>query len=78
MEERNTTFGKALIDFRIHHGLTQKQLAEISGMDNKYISRIERGYTYITALTIEQMSASLDISIKFEPLKGWKITATRK
>lgn len=54
-------FGKNLADLRHSRGLTQEQLAEISGLHRTYISGVERGARNPTVLTIISLAKALDV-----------------
>src|SRR3546814_1404705 len=45
-----------VVELREKHGLTQAQLAELSGIDQGDISRIERGTTSPTARTLQRVA----------------------
>jgi transcriptional regulator with XRE-family HTH domain len=47
---------------RKEQGLTQEQLAEMSGLQTSYIGGIERGERNISLLTLEKIINSLNIS----------------
>lgn len=54
-------FGKNLARLRHHRGLTQEELAEISGLHRTYISGVERGERNPTVLTIIALSKALNV-----------------
>lgn len=54
-------FGKNLAELRHSRGLTQEQLAEISGLHRTYISGVERGARNPTALTIIALAKALEV-----------------
>ena len=41
--EINTSFGKILREYRIKNNLTQNQVSELTGLEPRHISQIERG-----------------------------------
>ena len=53
-----------VIDLRKKHGLTQKQLAERCGIDQADISRIERGSTSPTAMSLQRIAEALDADLR--------------
>lgn len=53
-----------VIDLREKRGLTQAELAERCGMDQADISRIERGATSPTALTLQRIADALDADLR--------------
>ena len=48
--------------FREKKGLTQEQLAEISGFSQQYISSLERGRRNPTVITLYELSRALGVS----------------
>ena len=48
-----------VIRLRTARGLTQKQLAELTGIDQADISRIERGLSNATEATLERIAEAL-------------------
>ena len=53
-----------VIELREKHGLTQAQLARLSGVDQADISRIERGSTSPTARTLQRIADALDADVR--------------
>ena len=51
---------KALMDARLEKGLTQKELAEMTGISQGDISRIERGTANPSIKTIQRLATALD------------------
>ena len=49
---------------RRERNLTQKQLAELSGIDQAEISRIERGQANPTAATLSALTRALDVDLQ--------------
>ncbi|MDQ0888531.1 transcriptional regulator with XRE-family HTH domain [Paenibacillus sp. V4I9] len=56
--------GARVRDFRKDKGLTQEQLAEVSGFHYTYIGAIERGEKNITLLNLEKLAVSLDTEVQ--------------
>jgi transcriptional regulator with XRE-family HTH domain len=56
--------GARMRDIRKERGLTQEQLAEISGFHFTYIGAIERGEKNITMLNLEKMSDALEVEVQ--------------
>ena len=54
-------FGLRLKELRIKKGITQSQLAEISGIDSKHLSHIETGRSFPKANLIEKFASALDV-----------------
>ena len=53
-----------IVALRQDHGLTQAQLAELSGIDQGDLSRIERGATNPTARTLGRIAKALDADVR--------------
>ncbi|HEY9681594.1 MAG TPA: helix-turn-helix transcriptional regulator [Oculatellaceae cyanobacterium] len=66
-------FGDSVSDLRESLGMTQQELADLSGVNRTYISDIERGRRNITLTTMKRLAAALKIEA-FDLLK----TADRK
>jgi transcriptional regulator with XRE-family HTH domain len=56
-------FGKALRACRTSQRLTQEELAERSGLSQKFIGEIERGLGNPTIETVSQIAGALTVSI---------------
>ena len=70
-------FGKRIKALRQKKGLTQEKLAEILGIGERNLSKIECGVNFVSADTLEKLAIALDVSIKelfdFEHLKDEEI-----
>src|SRR5216683_2363238 len=53
-----------VIALREKHGLTQAQLAEVCGIDQGDISRIERGSTSPTTRTLQRIAEALNADVR--------------
>ena len=66
--------GKRIKELRIRKQLTQEQLAEMVGMGERNLSKIECGINFISAETLDKISKALDVTPKelfdFEHLKN--------
>lgn len=51
--------GKRIREYRLKHGLTQFQLAEKLGIDDKHLSRIELGKKYAAGCCHSEVSRSI-------------------
>jgi len=60
----------AMIDARKNSGLTQKQLAERTGMAQGDISKIENGNANPSLRTLKRLAEAMDMKLKleFEPI----------
>lgn len=54
-------FGTVLRELRLEKGLTQEKLAELSNLDETFISMLENGKRQPTLTTIFSLSAALNI-----------------
>ena len=57
---------QAIIDARKNSGITQKQLAERSGITQADISRLENGNANPSIRTLKKLAASLNRKLKIE------------
>lgn len=62
--EAEFTLIDALIEARAEKGLTQKELAEITGISQGDISRIERGTANPSIRTIQRIATALDKKVQ--------------
>jgi DNA-binding XRE family transcriptional regulator len=64
----NLLFAKALSAARAKQGLSQKQLAELTGIDQSDLSKIERGVSNPSVSTMERIATALGgkLSIRIE------------
>lgn len=60
----NKIFGKNLKFLRKNKGYTQQVLAELVGIDEKHLSRLENGKYFPTYTTLNKLLNALDISIE--------------
>lgn len=65
---RRFGIGAKLLDRRLAAGMTQRQLADSSGVDQAEISRIERGQGNPTAHTLQALGTPLGVSLDFAEL----------
>lgn len=59
---------RQLIERRHEMHLTQKQLAELSGIDQAEISRIERGQANPTTATLSALTRALAVDVQLVPV----------
>ncbi|MDD4566022.1 MAG: helix-turn-helix transcriptional regulator [Eubacteriales bacterium] len=57
---------RALIEARKAKNLTQKQLAEITGIDQGDISKLENGNANPSLRTLQRLASGMDMTIKLE------------
>jgi ribosome-binding protein aMBF1 (putative translation factor) len=61
------SLARQLIERRHEQGLTQTQLAELSGIDQAEISRIERGQANPTTATLSALTKALGVDVQLVP-----------
>ena len=61
---------QAMIDARKSKGMTQKQLADATGINQADISRLERGNANPSLRTLQRLAAGMGMRLKleFEPV----------
>ncbi len=57
-------FGKNIAKFRIRHKLTREKLSLALGVDNSYVSKLERGHVNITLRKMEFLAQLLGADIR--------------
>jgi transcriptional regulator with XRE-family HTH domain len=64
MENINLRFAKTLRTLRTEKGLTQEQLAEASGLDYKYLQKLEgKNPSSPTLETLNKLASGLNITL---------------
>ena len=72
---KDSSFGKILQQIRKARGLTQEKLAELAGIHEKHISKLELG-TYMPSFnTLNKILKALDLSIEDVCLNFEKVSA---
>ncbi len=61
MKSGKEKLGLRIKEFRKARGLSQEQLAELIGIDQKHVSRLEVGKSYPTIDRLEKIAAALDV-----------------
>jgi XRE family transcriptional regulator, regulator of sulfur utilization len=61
------SLARQLLERRLEQNLTQKQLAELSGIDQAEISRIERGQGNPTTTTLGALTKALGVDLRLVP-----------
>jgi len=56
-------FGNRIKELRSVKGITQEDLAELSGLSRQYIGDVERGARNISLINIEKIAGAFDISL---------------
>lgn len=67
-------FGKKLKQIRKSKGLTQEKLAELAGVHEKHISKLETGVYFPTYTTLSKVLNALDLSIEDAGLDFEKVS----
>ncbi|MCC3378454.1 helix-turn-helix domain-containing protein [Paenibacillus farraposensis] len=63
MTKLRNSVGERIRTIRKAKGLTQQQLAELSGLDDAYIGSVERGERNFSIDTLEKVLTALNVSI---------------
>lgn len=63
MSDYQVTFGSNIRKLRKQCGLTQAQLAERSGLSERYVSEVERGVANPRLMSLRDLAKGLDVSI---------------
>jgi XRE family transcriptional regulator, regulator of sulfur utilization len=64
------SLARQLLERRLEQNLTQKQLAELSGIDQAEISRIERGQGNPTTTTLGALTKALGADLRLVPTRS--------
>jgi ribosome-binding protein aMBF1 (putative translation factor) len=67
---RRFAIGAKLLDRRLAAGMSQRELATASGIDQAEISRIERGQSNPTVQTLHALGAPLGVVLDFAPAEA--------
>ena len=57
---------RAILNARQSKNITQKQLAELSGINQADISKLERGNANPSVRTLKRLASALDMTVKIE------------
>lgn len=64
MADIKVLFGQRVKKFRLKHKFSQEELAEKIGIAVTNMGKIERGESFVTAVTLEKLADVLDIEVK--------------
>lgn len=56
-------FGEAVRRIRLEHGISQEQLALMTGLDRSYMGGVERGDSNVTLLKMNAVARALGLSL---------------
>lgn len=70
----NNTFGKKLKLYRKSKGFTQEQLAELAGVHEKHISKLELGLYKPSYVTLKKIFKALDLNIEDSGMEFEKVS----
>lgn len=62
-KEQCRVFGESVRKLRVSSGITQEELADLSGLDRSYIGGVERGDRNPTLVVIGKIAAGLSVPI---------------
>lgn len=62
---KENNIGKMIRELRISSGYTQEQLAEKIGIDNKHLSKIEKGVHIPSYKTMQKLSSVFGLKLNF-------------
>lgn len=65
MDEKMIRIGSRILDLRIRHQLSQKDLAELLGISDKKLSRIERGTQYMDIRVAAALSSVMKVPLEY-------------
>ena len=68
-EEQRQRIGQRIADLRKQKGMTQQDLADITGNQRNHISRIESGKYSVGFDTLQTIAEALDADIRIVPRK---------
>jgi len=68
--EPEFTIMQAMIDARKESGMTQKELAEKTGITQADISRLEKGNANPSLRTLQRLAAGMNMRVKLEFVKA--------
>lgn len=57
------TFGRAVREARSESGMSQEELAHLSGVDRSYMSSIERGEQNVGLMSMHRIAEALGVSL---------------
>ena len=63
MTEFISSFGRAVRQFREHHGWSQELLAEKADLNRSYLGEVERGKVIPSLATAAKLAGALNISL---------------
>ena len=63
MDEYQRFFGANIRKLRKRRGLTQEQLAERSGLSERYVSEVERGVANPRLMSLKELASGLGVAI---------------
>lgn len=68
LEEQKLSVVKRIINYRLKHGLTQKQLAEKVGITQQHFSKIERG-DFANVMTLEKVLLAIGCTVQIKAVE---------
>ena len=68
LEEQKLGIVKHVIDYRVKHGLNQKQLADKVGITQQHISKIESG-NFANVMTLEKVLLAIGFTVHMKAIQ---------
>ncbi len=68
LEEQKLEIVKRIINYRVKHGLNQKQLAERVGVTQQHISKIESG-DFASVMTLEKVLLAIGYTVQMRVIQ---------
>ena len=65
LEEQKLDIVKRIVDYRVKHGLNQKQLARRVGVTQQHISKIESG-DFVSVMTLEKILLAIGYTVQMK------------
>ena len=68
LEEQKLDIVKRIVDYRVKHGLNQKQLAQRVGVTQQHISKIEGG-DFANVMTLEKLLLAIGYTVQMKVIQ---------
>ena len=68
LEEQKLDIVKRIVDYRVKHGLNQKQLAQRVGVTQQHVSKIEGG-DFANVMTLEKLLLAIGYTVQMKVIQ---------